>query len=177
MRGIVITDKVGSNITNKNIAIQGDDGKGIIVRFSATNTFDLGDEVEFDLGGAELSEFNGLLQINNLPLSKASKKGTGTITPKEITIGALLADFENHESTLVAIKNVTISSTSGTTFNGTTKLTDASGSIDHYTTSFATFSGTTFPTAQQGKIVGVVGQGGSTQAKQLSIRNLSDIQP
>ncbi|MBL0293498.1 MAG: hypothetical protein IPQ04_04310 [Saprospiraceae bacterium] len=177
MRGIVITDKVGSNITNKNIAIQGDDGKGIIVRFSATNTFDLGDEVEFDLGGAELSEFNGLLQINNLPLSKASKKGTGTITPKEITIGALLADFENHESTLVAIKNVTISSTSGTTFNGTTKLTDASGSIDHYTTSFATFSGSTFPTAQQGKIVGVVGQGGSSQAKQISIRNLSDIQP
>ena len=178
IRGIVITDKVGSNITNKNIAIQGDDGKGIVIRFNATNTFNLGDDVEFDIAGAELSEFNGLIQINNLPLAKAIRKGTGAIvTPKEITISALLADFENHESTLVAIKNVTISSTSGTTFSGTTKLTDATGTIDHYTTGFATFSGSTFPTAQQGKIVGVVGQGGSSQAKQISIRNLSDIQP
>lgn len=60
IKGIVISDKTFSNITSKNVVIQQEGNAGIVVRFSANNTLNLGDEVEIAIGGMELSEFNGL---------------------------------------------------------------------------------------------------------------------
>jgi Family of unknown function (DUF5689) len=170
--GVVISDKENSNTTNKNMVVQGADGKGIVVRFTATHPYSLGDQVEVGIGSQELSEFNGLLQINNIPLSNAVTTGAGVLpSPAVMTITQLMADFENRESTLVKVNGVTLSGSS-TTYSGSVDMSDGTGTMVHYTTSFATFSTTAFPTNTV-SLTGIVGQFNTTQ--QLSIRNLTDV--
>jgi hypothetical protein len=78
----------------------------------------LGDEVEIAISDVELSEFNKLLQVNNVPLPNATKKSSGnTLTPRTATIAEIIANFNAWESTLVKIANVTI--TGGATLPAT----------------------------------------------------------
>ncbi len=171
--GTLISDKDHSNITSKNIVLQDETG-GITVRFTATNTFAKGDQIEIDISKQELSEFQGLLQLNNLDLGRARKTGTQTVTASPKTIAQILSDFENLESTLIEINDVTISKSSGSTFSGTCKLTDATGTLDLFTQSYADFAAVNFPTGKV-KLVGFLNQGGTSMAKQISIRDPSDI--
>lgn len=175
IKGIVISDRSNGSITERNVTIQNENGAGILVRFTANNTFVLNDEVEIDISGMALESFQGLLQLNNVPNGNATKTGTGTITPNVRTISQILADFENLESTLVRVSNVTVSSTAGSTWNGSTTLTDPSGTMAHFTRSAATFSASSLP-ASPVTMTAVVTQGGATEARQLSIRGLYDIQ-
>ncbi len=175
IKGIVTSDISTSHITARNVVIQDNTG-GILVRFTSNNVFSLGDEIEVNVSGFELSEFNGLLQVNNVPNTSATLVGTGTVTPATVTIAQILADFENFESTLVKIDNATISGT-GTTYSGSKTLTDATGSITLFTSSAATFSGTTFPVTPV-SLTGIVSQytGTTPPGYQIGIRNLSDVQ-
>jgi hypothetical protein len=52
-----------------------------VIRFTENNTLKLGDEVEVAVGGFELSEFNGLLQINNVTLTNAKVLSSGKTFP------------------------------------------------------------------------------------------------
>lgn len=169
----VISDKEQSNITSRNVVIQ-DATAGIVVRFLTSNTFSLGDQIELNVSTVELSEFQGLLQLNNVDISRAKKLGSNPISPATKTIAQVLAEFENYESTLIEIVDAEISKTTGSSFSGTCKLTDPSGSLDLFTQSYAAFANTSFPTGKI-KIVGFINQGGTSQAKQISIRNLNDI--
>lgn len=171
--GTVISDKDQSNITSKNVVIQ-DVTAGIVLRFLTNNSFSLGDQIEVNVSKQELSEFQGLLQINNVDISRAKTIGNKLWIPTKKTIAEILADFENLESTLVEIENVSITKSGGSTFSGTSKLDDPSGSMDLFTQSYATFASNTLPQGTV-KLVGFVNQGGTSQAKQLSIRNLNDI--
>lgn len=171
----VISDVTNGSTTSKNIHIQDSSG-GIVVRFTADHNFVVGDDLEIDVSSQELSEFSGLLQINNVSLANAKKIGTNLILPTRYSINQILQNFESLESTLVEVIGVTISKTNGTTFSGTCTLTDASGSMDLYTRTQASFANTNFQTSVV-KIVGVVNQGGAAQAKQISIRSLNDITP
>jgi hypothetical protein len=173
IRATVISDKDNMNTTGRNAHVQDATG-GIVIRFSANHTFALGDELEINVSGQELSEFDGLLQINNVPLANATKIGTHTVVPSKKTISEILANFENLESTLVLVEDVNISKSSGNTFSGTCILTDATGNMEMFTRSQATFANTSFQTTKV-KIVAFVNQGGATKAKQLSIRSLADI--
>ncbi len=176
IRGIVISDVVASNITNKNIVIQQEGKAGILIRFTATNTFNLGDEIEVSVGGMELSEYQGSLQVNNVPNSNAKLISTGkSITPQLVTIAELNANIDNFESELVKITNVTISKTSGTTYLGSVDLNDGSGTIASFTTTYAIFKDKNFPTGVV-TLVGIAGQGGTSSANQVNIRNESDVQ-
>ncbi len=175
IKGIVISDRTNGSITDRNVTIQNENGAGILVRFTANNTFVLNDEVEINISGMALESFQGLLQLNNVPNANATKTGTGSITPNVKTISQILADFENLESTLVRVSNVTVSNSAGSTWNGSTVLTDPSGTMAHFTRSAATFSSTNFPTTPV-TMTAIVTQGGATEARQLSIRGLSDIQ-
>ena len=67
IKGIVTSEKNALNIVAQNIYIQ-DNSSAIAVRFTATQPYNLGDEIEINVKGMELSEFNGLLQINNVPI-------------------------------------------------------------------------------------------------------------
>jgi DNA/RNA endonuclease G, NUC1 len=102
------SDKGGlnNNTSQKGIVLQ-DDSAGIQMFCSANNTdFAFGDVIEVSLKGQTLSSYNGLLQINGIPLTCISKIGTGSITPKEITAKDLLTG--NFESQYVAVKDVQV---------------------------------------------------------------------
>jgi hypothetical protein len=171
IKGIVTSSSAGGNTDPKNMVIQ-DATAGIVVRFTATHAFLLGDEVEVDISGQELSEFAGLLEVNNVPNSNAVKTGTGSVTPAVVTIAQINANFEAWESTLVTVNSATISGT-GTTYSGSRTLTDASGTMTLYTRSQATFSGTTYPTNTV-NVTGFLVPFNAT--KQISIRTLADVQ-
>lgn len=171
--GTVISDRTESNITSKNLVLQ-DASAGIVIRFLSSNTFDLGDLVEVDISRQEISEYQGLLQLNNLDISRAKKLGTNAIQPRQIAIAELLNDFEMFESTLLQVQEANISKVGGTSYSGTCTLTDATGSIDLFTQSYASFAGLSFPTGKV-SVVGIAGQGGNLQARQMSIRKPDDV--
>lgn len=168
--GIVISDKANGNITANNLVIQDSTG-GITVRFTGANSFNLGDKIEVSIGGQEISEYNGLLQLNNIPNTSANAIGTGTITPLVATVADILANGEAWESTLVKIVGGTLSG-AGTTYSGNIDLTDASGVVTIYTRSSASFSGVTFPTTS----VNVTAIIGDFNGRQLNLRDDSDVQ-
>lgn len=176
IKGIVISDYINANIQGNNMVIQDSTG-GIVVRFTSANTsFQLGDEVEVNVSGQELSEYNGWLQVNNVSLGNARKTGTGTITPRVATIADILANYESWESTLIKVNNVTITGGTSGTWNSTTTFTDATGSIISFTRSAATFSGTAYPTTPS-SVTGILSEfTSSTFTPQLLLRNASDVQ-
>ncbi len=147
--GVVISDRSTNNLNARNIYLQQGDGlAGIAVRFDANHSFNLGDSIDVNVTGMELSEFNGLLQVNNVPLAYASVRATGkSITPRTATIGDIITNFESWESTLVRILNLT-SLTGGSSgrWSGSVNLTDATGSLVAFTSSGATFANAAYPT-------------------------------
>ncbi|MGB1205106.1 MAG: DUF5689 domain-containing protein [Chitinophagales bacterium] len=171
IRGVVISDRSNSNIDERNLVVQ--NGAGILVRFSNPHTFSLGDEIEVNVSGMELSEYNGLLQINNLGLNNATKVANGTLpTPQVLTVSDLTANFEAHESTLIRIENATISG--GSTYSDFLDIADGTGTIDLYTDFDATFVNESVPSGAV-TLTAIASQGGSGEYKQLIIRNLGDV--
>jgi hypothetical protein len=168
--GIVISSRAEGNIVSQNLVIQ-DATAGIVVRFTANHSFDPGDQIEIDISNQELSEFSGLLQVNNVPNASATKTGTGTITPAVVTIADINANSEAWESTLVKVENTTI--TGGTTYSGSKTMNDGTGTITLFTRSQATFATATVPTGSV-DVTAIVSQFNTT--KQLNIRNLADVQ-
>lgn len=170
IKGIVISDRVNNNLNNRNVYIQDATG-GIVVRFAATHAFNLGDEIEVVVSDQELSEFNKLLQVNNVPLTNATVKSTGnTVTPRVATIAEINANFNAWESTLVKIVNCSI--TPAGTFSGSKTVTDPSGTITMFTSGSASFSGSTIP-AGPFSLTAIVSD---FNAKQVLMRNLGDIE-
>jgi hypothetical protein len=175
IKGIVISDKAASNINSQNIALQ-DATAGIIVRFSSsTGLPSLNDEVEVDVSGQTLSEYNGVLQIGNLATSRFVKTGTGTVTPRVTTIKIALDSLQVWESTLVKINSASFVATG--TFSGNKSLTDGTGTITHYTFSSANFANESLPTGTI-SLTGILGEytTSTSSTKQISMRNKNDYQ-
>ena len=170
IKGVVISDRLNNNLNNRNLYIQDASG-GIVVRFLASHCYDLGDEVEINVSGQEVSEFNGLRQVNNVPLEYALISGSGKdVTPREATIAEINANYNAWESTLVKIKGATM--TGGATYSGNKSVTDATGSIAMFTQSGASFSGVSLP-ATAVTLTAIVSD---FNGKQIILRNLSDVQ-
>lgn len=168
LTGIVISDINAVNITGRNLVLQ-DGESGIVIRFDAEHSYALGEELEINVSAQELSEFNGLLQVNNVPLTNVSSKGTGTLpTAREATIKEVLDNLEEWESTLVQIKDVTFA---GGTYSGSQTLTDPSGTMALFTRSQASFAATALPDAEV-TLTAIVSQYNDPQ---LNIRNLTDV--
>lgn len=168
IRGIVTSDRANGNIDVRNLFVEDATG-GIVVRFQNEHTFNLGDEIEVDISGQELSEFNGLLQVSFVPNGTATVVGNGTITPRTVTVNELLTNFEDLEGTLIRIESATISG--GATYGGTRTVTDATGSMDMYTRSQASFAGAFIPGGEV-SITGIVSQFNNPQ---LILRNTNDV--
>lgn len=169
---IVISDLSTQNITGRNVVVQQSNGAGIVVRLDANNaTLNVGDSVTINIAGALLSEFNGLLQISNVPNGNAVVISSGNfITPRVATIADILVNAETWESTLVKINTATI--TGAATYSGGTTVTDATGSIDMFTRGGATFSGDPLPTGNV-DITAIVSEFNSYQ---INIRSTADVQ-
>ncbi|MGH1336119.1 MAG: DUF5689 domain-containing protein [Aureispira sp.] len=170
---IVISDQAAGNITGRNLVIQQTNGSGIVLRLDANNTtLNMGDSITVDIAGATLSEFNGLLQISNVPNANAVLISSGnTMTPRVATITDILANAEPWESTLVKINGATIAGGTGT-YSGGTTVTDATGSIDMFTRGGSTFAGNPLPTGTV-NITAIVSE---FNAYQINIRNAADVQ-
>jgi hypothetical protein len=173
IRGIVISDRVGNNLNGRNAYVQDLDGSaGILVRFSANHSYNLGDEVEVEVSGQELSQFNGLLQVNNVQLDKSGALTSGnTPVVRTATAAQINANFDAWESTLVKITGATISG-GGTPISGGKTVTDAGGSIAMFTQSYATFASATTPSGT----VTVTAIVSDFNGKQIILRNMNDIQ-
>lgn len=172
--GIVISDKSTGNLNGQNIYLQQGNGlAGICVRFTAAHSFNLGDSIDVEISGQEISEYRGLLQVNNVPLSYASLVASGkSIAPRVATIADINANYEAWESTLVQITGIT-SMTGGTagTWSGSVTVNDPTGNLIVYTSSFAGFASAVYPTNAQ-RITGYLSPFNTT--KQLAIRSAAD---
>lgn len=173
IRGIVISDRLNNNLNNRNLYLQEKDGSGgIVVRFTATHCYDLGDEIEVVVSNLELSEFNKLLQMNNIPPANAMLISRGnTPVVRTATIADINTNFNAWESTLVKITGATISG-GGTPLSGSKTVTDATGSIVMFTQASAAFSQFTTP-ATPVTITAIVSD---FNGKQIILRNAADIQ-
>jgi hypothetical protein len=174
IEGTVISDANSGNINGQNIIVQDDNGFGIAVRFTDVHNFSLNDRVKIDVSGQELSEFRGLMQVNNVPLSNACKDGTNTITPQVLTLEQILIDFENLESTLVQVDNVLISKSGDEDWVFSVQLDDGTAQMEMFTSPGANWANDNFPTDTL-RITAYVSQGGNEEAQQLSLRNLNDV--
>ena len=76
-----------------------------------------------------LSEFNGLLQINEGDLSNFTVQGPGTVpAPQEVSLATLRENGENYESELVEVNGATFLNAEGTFSSNTSyPITDGSG--------------------------------------------------
>lgn len=169
LQGIVISDIANKNINGQNMVVQ--DGEfGILCRFKSAINIPLGTEVKVGLTGGSLSEFNNLLQVQNLENTNVEVVASGkSVTPKVLTVAQI--DISKHESTLVKIENATLSGGSKLSDNGI-KVKDASGEIVLFTFATSTFSAQTLPSGNV-TITAIVSD--FTSGKQLTIRNPSDI--
>lgn len=171
IKGIVISDYANGNIDARNVVVQDSTG-GIVVRFTAGHTFAMGDEIEVDLYNQELSQFSGLLQVNNVPNANALITGSGSITPLVGTIQQFTTNQNLYESTLVTLNNVSITPT-GAIYVGSRNIFDGTATSILYTRTQATFANNVYPSTNV-NITAIVSYFGSSA--QFTIRNLNDVQ-
>lgn len=171
IEGIVISDRNSGAVNSRNVFIQ-DGESGILVRFSAAHSFNLGDQVRVVVTGRELSEFNGLLQVNNVPLLNAEVRNTGVAlpTPKTLTVSEILADNNRYESTRVLVQGASLSG--GSTFAGNVNVNDGTGTISIFTFDNVSFANDPLPSGTV-DVVAIVTQ--FNDNAQLTLNASSDV--
>ncbi len=168
IQGVITSDGASMNLPDQNAFIQDASG-AIAIRFTGAHSFVLGDEVEITIQNIELSEFNDLLQLTNIPNGNATKVGDGTLpTPASVTITQVLSG--NFEAQLVQLSGVQFDSETGT-YSGGRTLTNCTDDLPIFTRSQATFADDNVPTGN-GTIVGIAS---TFNGEQLVIRNTSDV--
>jgi hypothetical protein len=151
----VISDRTTGNIVSQNMVVM-DASAGITVRFTSAHTFNEGDQIEIPLDGATLSEFNGLMQLEDIPSGSVTVVSTGNAVPPTIvTVSDLLANAETYESSLIKVVNAGLSGSS--TYSGTLDLTDGTGTIDLFSRFTSTFAANPVPCGTL-EVVGIMGQ-------------------
>lgn len=179
IRGIVISDASNGNVSSGNVVLQGgNDDKGIVLYYGGNTIYNVGDSLEVNITGAVLKEYRGKLELENVTTSKTTRLGTGkVITPKAVTVSDIVANFNDYESTLVTLSNITWES-GYTTINGNVgnlRVTDATGTIVHYSANSASFKDFVLPPSPATSITGIIERYNNTI--QLRIRNTNDIKP
>ncbi|QCK16047.1 hypothetical protein DCC35_15515 [Mangrovivirga cuniculi] len=171
--GVVIS--TNDNVTSKNVFIQDHTG-GIALRFQSDNTLTLGDTVSVNINGGTLSDFNGLVQVNNLPNANATSEGAGVMpTPAVITIEELNSDA--YQSTLVTVQDVYFEGADGTsTVAGNTTFSDGVNTAPMRVENYAPFSSTAIPYGQ-GNLSGVAGIYYSPQLIPISASDIFESNP
>jgi hypothetical protein len=148
-----------------------DETGAVALRFLSNHTLNQGDRITIFAGSLELSEFSGLLQINNIPTGNATVSETGTVVePVETTIDNLLKNIALFESRLVKIKGASIAA--GGNYAGDKIMNDGTGNVSLFTRNEATFAGQQVP---QGTFT-VTGIVSIFNTPNIVIRNLNDIQ-
>ncbi|MEM9982856.1 MAG: DUF5689 domain-containing protein, partial [Bacteroidota bacterium] len=137
--------------------------------------YDVGDDLEIDLGGKTLGDFNGLVQVSDVTTGDVTDQGNVTPTVTQITCEELNSGL--YESQLVIIQGVTYEDAGENFYGGSGSgsnrdITDASGTSIVRVDNDASFGGTAIPSGSV-NVRGVVGIFGSDL--QLLPRNASDV--
>ena len=175
--GIITSDLVGGNSTSlKNAVITSlDNTAGLSIRFTANHEYNMGDKVEILVKDLTLSDYDNLVQLNNIPLLKTQKVGTGNITPKETTIADVISNYSQYESTVVTVQG-TITSDNGKWGNSSSHqsnvLAKDGNEIVLFIASYSNFVDEAVPNGEV-SVTGIVGINKDT--KQLIVRNLNDV--
>lgn len=108
IRGTVISNlELNNGSSLKNIIIQ-DETAGIMVRLTSNNTdFLSGDVVEIKIQDQSLEQYNGLLQLNNVPVENVTETAQGTLPEAKVISAAQLLTGD-YESQYVAVENVQV---------------------------------------------------------------------
>ena len=168
--GTVISDSDNGNHHGLNLIVQ-DETAGIVVRFDSDHNLSPGDVVQIEISGQELSEYNGLLQVNSVPVGNMQVTGSGALPDaRPATVQDVLVHGQEWESTRVMLTDVLLSGSS--TFEGNVTVTDASGAMIMYTRGQASFASDALPT----DTVDIVAIVSDFNAPQLVINSLDDIE-
>jgi len=168
---VVITSDLAADNLHALSAFAQDATAGIALRFSGDHNLNLGDEVEIAVGGAKLSEYNDLLQLNISPSSIISQTAGTLPTPEVITFAqALTGDYEGK---LVQIDGVQFNDNTKT-YNGNNELiAECDGTpLIAYIRSSATFASNNV-SDKKGTITGVMTVYRGTP--QIYLRNEADV--
>lgn len=165
---IVTSDITKANINGRNAFVQ-DATAGIALRFDASHSLRLGEEVEISIKDAFLNKDKGLLQLN-ITSSNILKQTRGVLpTPKTITIAQALTG--NYESQLVQINGVQFKDITKT-YSGDNNLTsDCSDALTVYVSNGAPFASSQV-NVKKGTIKGVMSE---RDTPRLYIRDTNDV--
>lgn len=187
IRGIVISDFRSGNspaglLVVQNSRISGgvaiDSLRGMSFSIGATaSNFVPGDSVHVKVEGGVLKRVNGILQITGLQGSAVTKVASGRqIKTQAVSTGAILANPDRFESTLVTLTNVVFDPAlpTGTTYAGDKTLNDGFGVAKLHTEAGAAFANTVaLPSGNFSGIPFVTGTG-TSKSIQFWMRNIND---
>lgn len=157
IRGVVTSSN--PQVNTNNIWVQDATG-GIVVRLVAANgnAIERGDEVSVQLNGGQYFEFNGLLQVQNVPNANVTivNEGVTLPTPESITVAQLNSNA--YEGKLVRITDVAFVDANGTaTMSGTRVVSTGSVTTNIRTESGAPHAASVLPYGF-GTITGLAGE-------------------
>ena len=168
---VVITSDLAAGNLHALSAFAQDATAGIALRFSEDHNLNLGDEVEIAVGGAKLSEYNDLLQLNISP-SSIINQTTGTLpTPEVITFAQALTG--NYEGKLVQIDGVQFNDNAKTYSGNNELIAECDGTpLTAYVRNDASFANNNV-SDKKGTITGVMTVYKGTA--QIYLRNETDV--
>lgn len=115
----------GSSATEFSIALSGalvtyvsgsnfylEDATGAILGYTSGHGLQAGDMVSGTISG-KVTKYQGNFEITNFDKTMATITGGNTVTPTEVPIATLAANFADYESKYVQVSNVTVASVSG----------------------------------------------------------------
>ncbi|WP_428743671.1 DUF5689 domain-containing protein [Tenacibaculum sp.] len=166
---VITSDLAAGNTSNQNAFAQ-DASAGIALRFSGAYDLNLGDEVEIAVGGAKLSEYKGLLQLNVSPSSILSKTAGTLPTPEVITIAqALTGDYQGK---LVQIEGVQFKDNAKNYSGNNELISECDGdALTTYVSSQANFANNPVSN-KKGTLTGVMS---NFDGVQIYLRNEADV--
>ncbi len=169
--GVIISDRDHENLPGQNAYMMDEHGDGIALRFQSWHSLNMGLKVRINSSNIPITRFNGLLQVEQIPSGNAIALGHGEMPePVVTTIQNLRNNINDFESTLVTIKDATLPG--GSTFAGNVVVTDNTGSVDMYTTNWASFS----DTQVVGGLYNITAIASIHFNPQIQIRSLDDLE-
>jgi len=184
--GLVISNAAGGNVPGGagTIVVQNKRRgvvRGIIIPITggATPSLAVGDSVVVDIKGATLAKSAGALRLEGITPDRVRRVSSGNaVAARDVTIGALLADVNAYDGTLVRLTGASITPlpVSGDTYAGDKTLADGSNNrLTLHTETTAAFATRRLPASATfvGIAVGAL-DASQAPAPQLWLRTAAD---
>lgn len=156
----VISDNDLGNLTSlKNTYVQDQTG-GLMIRFTENHSYNRGDLLKVNISGKSLEDYQGTIQLNNVPLADAEVVSSGNEVPyKTVSITDFLAN--KYSGQYIALDNIQVSDSDlGKTFVSNSSHTSINMEDDKgnkfivFSSKYSSFGSETVPQGA-GKLKGI----------------------